>query len=240
MKILVANPNSSEDVTNSIMKTAKGSNINKGTELIALTNPKGTKAIDCTFSDYQSAWSFHREILKQVEVEKPDAVVVAGFGNLGIFALKEVLSIPALSISEISMSVASTLGHKFNILTTLKQFIPAQEDIVRMFGMESKCSCVRAIDVSVEDCVSNREKTLNLLESEVLDIMENTQAEVIILGSGGLSGYNKELENRVNIPVLDPVQTTVKFAEMMVGLGISHSKKQKFAYPPQEISNYFK
>lgn len=239
MKIIIANPNSSSAVTDAIMKSASQSNINENTILIPLTNPKGTKSIDCTFSDYQSSWSLHREILDQVEKVKPDAVVLAGFGNLGIYALKEALSIPTLSMSETSMAVASTLGHKFTILTTLKQFIPAQEDIVKMFGMESKCASVRAIDVSVQDCVSNRVKTLDLLEKEIHKIIAEDGAEVIILGSGGLSGYNEELQKIVNIPVLDPVKVTTKFAEMMVDLGISHSKQRKFAFPPQEISNYF-
>lgn len=239
MKIIVANPNSSEAVTTVIMKSANESNINENTELIPITNPKGTKSIDCTFSDYQSSWSLQREILNKVDEIKPDAVVIAGFGNLGIYALKEALAIPTLSMSETSMAVASTLGHKFTILTTLKQFIPAQEDIVKMFGMESKCASVRAIDVSVQDCVTNRVKTLELLEKEIYRIIEEDGAEVIILGSGGLSGYNEELQKIVNIPVLDPVKVTIKFAEMMVELGISHSKKRKFAYPPQQIDNYF-
>lgn len=239
MKILIANPNSSKAVTNVIMESAKQSNVNTDTELIALTNPKGTMSIDCTFSDYQSTWSLHRAILKEVEAIKPDAVVIAGFGNLGIYALKEALNIPTMSMSEVSMAVASTLGHKFSVLTTLKQFIPAQEDLVKMFGMESKCASVRAIDVSVQDCVHNREKTLGLLEKEIYKIMEEDGAEVIILGSGGLSGYNEALQEIVKIPVLDPTKVTTKYAETMVALGLSHSKKRKFAYPPQEISNYF-
>ncbi len=239
MKILLANPNSSVSVTEAILATARRSNPDPKTELVPLTNPKGTKGIDSTFADYQSAWSLHRAVLQELDKGGYDAVVIAGFGNLGINGLKEATCIPTLSISETSMAVASTLGHKFSILTTLNQFIPAQEDIVKLFGMENKCASVCAIDVSVKDCVEQREKTLRLLCNETRRIVAQDKAEVIILGSGGLSGYNLDVQDETHVTTLDPVQVTVKFAEMMVELGISHSKIKKFALPPQPLTNYF-
>lgn len=239
MKILLANPNSSTSVTEAIVATARKANLDSKTELVPLTNPKGTHAIDSTFSDYQSAWSLHRAILAELEKGGYHAVVVAGFGNLGINGLKEVTNIPTLSMSETAMAVACTLGHKFSVLTTLDQFVPAMEDIVKLYGMESKCASVRAIDVSVKDAVEQREKTLSLLCRETLKLVSQDGAEVVILGSGGLSGYNVDVEKETNVTVLDPVQVTVKFAEMMVELGITHSKIRKFAKPPQPLSNYY-
>lgn len=238
MKILVANPNSSEIVTGIIMESAKRS-INEGTELIPLTNPKGTKNIDCGFADYQSVWSFIRAILEKVEEVKADAVVLAGFGNVGVFALKEALSIPVVSISEGTQLIASLLGHKYTVLTMLKQFIPYQEDLVRLYGLENKCASVRGINVNVEKCVTDREETLNQLKEEILKIVEEDGAEVVLLGCAGLCAYDKQLEELVGIPVLDPVNVGTKLAEMLVETGLTHSKKRKFANPPQEMEAYF-
>ena len=93
MKILVINPNSSEIVTGVIEKSAR-KKARPSTELVFLTNPAGTKNIDCAFADYQSSWSHIRACLKKVEEIQADAVVLAGFGNVGINALKEALTIP--------------------------------------------------------------------------------------------------------------------------------------------------
>ena len=41
------------------------------------------------------------------------------------------------------------------------------------------------------------------------------------------------------MPVLDPVTVTVKVAEMMVETGLCHSKRRKFANPPQDFEAYF-
>lgn len=239
MKILIANPNSSENVTDSIMNSVRKVPLHEETELIPLTNPAGTHSIDCTFSDYQSSWSYQRAVIEKVKHDSIDAVVVAGFGNLGIFGLKEALDIPVLGMSETSMALAATLGHKFSVLTTLKSFVPAQEDLIKVYGMEGKCASVRAIDVNVQDSVNDRERTLEFLEREIKAMIEEDGCEVIILGSGGLSGYNEQLQERVGIPVLDPGQVTTKTAEMLVEMNISHSKLRKFAFPPQEMDEYF-
>ena len=239
MKILVANPNSSEIVTGIIMESARRKVTDPNTELIALTNPKGTKNIDCGFADYQSVWSFIRAILEKVEEIKADAVVLAGFGNVGVFALKEALSIPVLSISETTQTIACLMGHKYTVLTMLRQFIPYQEDLVRLYRLQDKCASVRGINVNVEKCVTDRELTMSQLSEEVLKIVEEDGAEVVVLGCAGLCGYDEALEELVGVPVLDPVTVTVKFAEMMVQTGLTHSKKRKFANPPQPFDAYF-
>lgn len=239
MKILVANPNSSEIVTGIIMESGKRKVTNPNTELIPLTNPKGTKNIDCGFADYQSVWSFIRAIMEKVEEIHADAVVLAGFGNVGVFALKEALSIPVLSISETTQTLACLLGHKYTVLTMLKQFIPYQEDLVRLYRLEGKCASVRGINVNVEKCVTDREETLNQLKEEILRIVEEDGAEAVVLGCAGLCGYDEALQELVGLPVLDPVTVTVKAAEMMVETGLCHSKRRKFANPPQEFEAYF-
>ncbi len=137
MKILLANPNSSSSVTEAIIATASKANLDPKTELVPLTNPKGTRGIDSTFADYQSAWSLHRAILEELEKGGYDAVVVAGFGNLGINGLKEVTHIPTLSMSETAMAVACTLGHKFSVLTHSTSLCQPWK-ISSNYGMESK------------------------------------------------------------------------------------------------------
>lgn len=240
MRILVANPNSSQAVTDAIEKSIRRTSLSPSTELYFLTNPHGTQAIDCTFSDYQSTWSLQRSILETIDHKEIDAVVIAGFGNLGLYGLRETLEIPVLNLSETSMSVACLLGHKFSVLTTLDQFVPAMEDLVKIYGMQEKCASVRAIDVSVTDAIRNREETTKKLATSINDIVKIDQAEVIILGSGGLSGYDQKLTELTGLTILDPSRITVKYAEFMVATGLRHSKIRKFATPPQKLENYFR
>ena len=93
--------------------------------------------------------------------------------------------------------------------------------------------------MNVERACSEREETLNQLKEEILKIVEEDGAEVVVLGCAGLCGYDEELQELVGLPVLDPVTVTVKVAEMYVHTGLCHSKKRKFAAPPQELEAYF-
>ena len=237
MKIMVLNPNSSETVTGAIMDSARRAAA-AGTELVAVTTKGGTRNIDSAFGDYLSGANAIRSALDAVPVHHPDALVLAGFGRVGIDALKEALTIPVVSISEASMAIACLLGHRFTTLTMLQQFIPYQQDLVRYYGFEAKCASVRAINVNVEECVTNREKTLRELTAQIRAIVTEDRAEVVILACAGLCGYDTALSTLAGVPVLDPVAVAVKVAEGLVGLGVSHSKARKFAIPPQPLENY--
>ena len=237
MKVLVVNPNSSELVTGAIMDSARRAAA-PDTDLVGITTKGGTRNIDSAFGDYLSGAFMIRTCLDAVRAHAPDAVVLAGFGRVGIDALKEALTIPVVSISEASMAIACLLGHRFTTLTMLRQFIPYQQDLVRLYGFEAKCASVRAIDVNVEQCVTERDKTLAQLKEQIRAVLAEDGAEVVILACAGLCGYDDELSRLTGVPVLDPVAVGVKVAESIVALGLAHSKLRKFARPPQPIQDY--
>ncbi len=234
---MVVNPNSSETVTGAIMESARRAAA-PGTELVPVTTKGGTRNIDSGFADYLSGAYMIRTCLDAAAMHRPDAIVLAGFGRVGIDALKEALTMPVVSISEASMAMACLLGHRFTTLTMLRQFIPYQEDLVRLYGFEAKCASVRAININVEECVTDRERTLRELTEQIRQIVAEDRTEVVILACAGLCGYDTELSRLSGIPVLDPVAVAVKVAESFVGLGLSHSKVRKFAPPPQSLDSY--
>jgi allantoin racemase len=237
MKILVMNPNSSPTVTGAIMESARAA-AQPATELLGVTTKGGTRNIDSAFADYLSGAFMLRTCLEAVTLHAPDAVVLAGFGRVGVDALKEALTVPVVSISEASMAMACVLGHRFTTLTMLQQFIPYQEDLVRYYGFEAKCASVRAININVEACVVERARTLAELKTQIQRVVAEDHAEVVILACAGLCGYDGELTRLAGVPVLDPVKMGVKVAESLVALGVSHSKIRKFAAPPQPLEHY--
>lgn len=237
MKLLVVNPNSSETVTGAIMESARRAAA-RDTALVPLTTKGGTRNIDSAFGDYLSGAFMLRTCLEALDLHAPDAVVLAGFGRVGIDALKEALTIPVVSIAEASMAVACLLGHRFTTLTMLQQFVPYQQDLVRLYGFEARCASVRAIDVNVEECVTDRARTLRELTEQVQRIVAEDRAEVVILACAGLCGYDTELTKLAGVPVLDPVAVAVKVAEGLVSLGLAQSKVRKFKHPPQPLDHY--
>lgn len=237
MQLLVVNPNTSEPVLDVILESAR-QRAQPGTEIAGMRSPNGTRNIDSAYGDYMSAPHMIEAVRRRVAAEPPDAVVLAGFGNVGIFALKEILEVPVVSISEASMAMACLLGHRFTTLTMLEQFIPYQEDLVRLYGFEAKCASVRAINVNVEKAAIERERTLAELTDQVHRIVAEDRAEVVILACAGLCGYDADLTRVSGVPVIDPVVAGVKMAESLVQMGLAQSKVRKFHAPPQPIADY--
>jgi allantoin racemase len=95
----------------------------------------------------------------------------------------------------------------------LEQFIPYQQDLVRLYGFESKCASVRAININVEEAATHRERTLRDLSVQVKELVSRDQAEVVILACAGLCGYDEALSELSGVPVIDPVVAGVKMAE---------------------------
>ena len=136
------------------------------------------------------------------------------------------------------MAMACLLGHRFSTLTMLDQFIPYQQDLVRLYGFEAKCASVRSIDINVERAAVDRERTLADLTAQVTRIVSEDRSEVVILACAGLCGYDEALSLQAGVPVIDPVVAGVKMAEAFVGMGLSHSKLRKFRAPPQPLADY--
>ncbi len=237
MELLVVNPNTSDVVLEVILSSARR-RARADTRITGMSSPNGTRNIDSAYGDYMSAPHMIEAVRRRVANERPDAVVLAGFGNVGIFALKEILDIPVCSISESSMAMACLLGHRFSTLTMLEQFIPYQQDLVRLYGFEAKCASVRAININVEQAVTDRERALRDLSAQVKELVARDQAEVVILACAGLCGYDEELSRISGVPVIDPVVAAVKMAEALVDMRLSHSKVRKFHAPPQPIADY--
>ena len=237
MKLLAVNPNTSGVVLDVILRSARRA-ASPGTEITGLCSPGGTRNVDCAYGDYMSAPHAIEAVRRRVAEDPPDAVVLCGFGNVGIFALKEILDLPVCSISESSMAMACLLGHRFSTLTMLEQFIPYQQDLVRLYGFEAKCASVRAINVNVERAAIEREETLRQLTSQVNALVAEDGAEVVILACAGLCDYDRALSEASGVPVIDPVVAGVKMAEAFVAMGVSQSKARKFRAPPQPLAEY--
>jgi allantoin racemase len=68
--------------------------------------------------------------------------------------------------------------------------------------------------------------------------VEEDGAEVIVMGCTAESGFADELSRGLGVPLLDPVVTSWKFAEMQADMystsGISHSKAYGYESPPKD------
>jgi allantoin racemase len=236
VRILLANPNSTEALTEACVKLARQA-ASPGTLVEGWTNREGPPAVDSAYGDYMAGRPLARALA--FLSPPPDAVVLAGFGNYGTVAVKEALEYPVVSMAEAAMAMAVPLCHRFAIVTTADRMIPYTEDLVQLAGFASRCAAVRAVELPPLGAAFQDEGgVVDALAGAVVKIIAETRADLVILGGARLSPHAAALRPRSAVPVLEPVACGVQMAEALVRLGLAQSKTGKFAPPPRDIKEY--
>lgn len=207
------------------------------TELESAGIKRGPTSIESRYDAIMASPDILR-LIKEAEKDGADAAVVSCMGDPGVMAGKELVNIPVLGPCETCMLVASSLGDKTSVVTVLKNEVAAIEENVRAYGLSHKLASARAIDIPVLELRKDMDETLNALVRESKRAVEEDGAKSIILGCTGMTGLGAKLAEHLDVPVLDPLLVTVKFAEMLVKLGLKQSKMTFPTPPPKKMIGY--
>lgn len=164
------------------------------------------------------------EVVK-AESEGFDAVVVYCFGNPGVYAAREAVDIPVIGIGEAAQLLAMSLGRKFSIIGTVPQAIKRHRDKAKVIGSIEKLASIRCINIHVLDLDKDTEILKESILKEAEKAIKEDDADVIVLGCGGMMGIARDISLRLGVPVIDPGMAGFKFAELLCEMKLSHSKK---------------
>jgi allantoin racemase len=182
------------------------------------------------------------QIIRKAEKDGFHAAVIGCFYDPGLQVAREVVKMPVIAPAEACMHVASTLGHKFSIITGRRKFAPRMEDNIHMYGLESRLASIRTVNFTVPQMAQQPDKLKEAIFREAQRAIEEDEAEVIVLGCTAETGFYVDLMNRLNVPVVDAVVVTWKYAEMMADLyqrtGLTHCKLYKYEPPPAEEGSF--
>ena len=219
-KALVINPNTSVNMTAEIEETAKRVFLDPW-KCEVKRAPAGPESLE-SWTDYHLASVAVMPLLEQYQ--DVDGVVLACFGDPGLFVLKEICEVPVIGIAEASMSVALLLGCQFGILAGMRRAVELMDSMVRTYGLEARYAGTESLDLRVLDFEKDRQATLSVLEKASMKLRERG-AEVLLLGCAGLTGFTKELNARVGMPIVDPVEAGCRMLMTVCesNLDISHT-----------------
>ena len=236
MRLLVVNVNTTASMTESIAASARAVAA-PGTEIIGLTPRYGAESVEGNFESYLAAVAVMDTVARY---DRPfDAVVQAGFGEHGREGLQELLDVPVVDITEAAGHVASLIGHRYSVVTTLDRAVPLIEDRLLLAGLAARCASVRSSGLSVLQLEEDPAMAVKAIVREAELAVRDDHAEVICLGCGGMAGLDDAVRSATGVPVVDGVTAAVKLAESLVGLGLSTSKVRTYATPrPKRITGW--
>jgi allantoin racemase len=236
MRILVVNVNTTASMTDAIVASARAAAA-PTTEIVGLTPRFGAVSVEGNVESYLAAVGVMSAVLGYEG--DYDAVVQAGFGEHGREGLQELLDVPVVDITEAAGHLASLLGHKYSVVTTLDRAVPLIEDRLKLAGLDARCASVRSSGLSVLELDEDPERAVKAIVAEAERAVREDKAEVVCLGCGGMAGLDDAVREATGVPVVDGVGAAVKLAEGLVSLGLSTSKVRTYAPPrPKQISGW--
>jgi allantoin racemase len=183
------------------------------------------------------------EKVREAEEDGVDAVIINCFGDPGLDAAREVVSIPVIGPCESSMHMASMLGHKFSVITVLESLVRELELHAQTYGVGWKLASARSVDLPVLELEKGRNQFVPRMVDRAVEAIEEDGAHVIVLGCTGLAGLDQQVTSGLrdrgyHVPVVDPASTALKVAEALVELKLAHSKKTYPQPPDKEVVGY--
>ncbi|MDP9884586.1 Asp/Glu/hydantoin racemase [Sinomonas atrocyanea] len=229
MRLLVINPNISEDVT-SLIRTEAERSAAPGTELLVRTAAHGVEYIETRFESLVAAGAVAELIAEHAG--EVDGVVVAAFGDPGMPALKELVSVPVVGITEAALCAAALTGRRFSIIAISDRITAWYRECVEGFGLGSRLASIRSIKDALRGIGSVQEDFRpTLVELARLAVAEDG-ADVVILAGAPLAGLARDVADEIPVPVIDGIGAGIRLTEALVGLSPGAHRAGSFAAPP--------
>ena len=217
-RILVLNPNSSQDVTASMDAALAVVRRAAAVDIVCETLRDGPPGIETQ----EHVESVVLPLVRHFEQRPADAYVIACFSDPGLALARENLKQPVFGIAESAFQLAAGLGQRFGIVAIKKGSIPRHLRNVRSLGLGDRLAGDRPLEIGVTDLL-DAERVVERIVTVGTELRDIDGAEVLILGCASMGGYRGEIEDRLGLPVVDPTQAAVVRALGHLTLGYARA-----------------
>jgi allantoin racemase len=230
MRILLANPNISQSVTDTIASTARAV-ASPDTEIVAATARFGARVIG-TRAEMAVAEHASLELIAR-EATGCDAVIVGASIDSGLRAAREMLPIPVLGLTESALHIATLVGGKFGAVTLSRRSAHVLDEMIAAYGFASRCGDWRAVDVAPLDLLQRPEAVADLIVEQALDMVERDFVDVVVLIGAVMAAMPARAQPRIPVPVVEGVSSAVALAESLVRLRLPKPRAGGYATIPK-------
>ncbi len=218
-RILLINPNTSDEMTAKMADAVRAANLPPGTAVDTVKAEFGPRYIEGDVDEAVAALAVAD--LVAARVRDYDAFVIGCFSDPGLRAARELSHRPVVGIAEASFLLAHGLGAGFSILSTAPEDGPVFRRLVRSYGLGGSLVSIRPAGVTIEELAKSDPKALpSLLGAGRQAVADGAGA--LCLACAGMSGLAGPLAKELGVPVLDPVLSGLALASLYLGLGLSH------------------
>jgi allantoin racemase len=223
MRILIINPNTSEEISRTIDVAAK-KYASPMTEISTVNPPDGPKFITDAYAEAVQAV----KVMHLIENNKDnyDVFIIACAADPGLIPSRTITQ-NVIGMGEAGIMTACAVAERFSFLRVSKRRAPLVWKQLHYLGIDQRrCASVRVVGSGVGHDISNiiekRHQMIELYCEVGRKCVRADGAGAIVLHGAGIVDLKEILEASLKVPVISGVASAVKIAEQLPLFTLSH------------------
>jgi allantoin racemase len=206
-----------------------------GTKINLVTTKFAPPSVDSLAEMELAAPGILERVLRS-EREGADAVIIWGGHDPSLDSARSLVSIPVFAPGMASIYLAAMLSRRFSLIIQMPHVMEVAERQVKDLGLGNRCVGIYSVDLPVLE-LRKPDAFHKILETAIKSMEDG--ADSICFGCMALSDHAERLQVELDevypgVIVINPAEAVVKLSELVVSMGLSHSKRS-YLYPPKEI-----
>jgi allantoin racemase len=202
-RILLVNGNSSQSVTDRLAGLAVAAA--PQLEFRPCTPQAGPTYVSTPADVALAAGKIVETIAYAAHEEKPDACIIACFGEPGLLEARARFDFPIVGMAEASMLTAMQLGENFAILTLGEHWPAMLRDLVTLYGVQNRCTGIERINGTPFELMANPK----LAAESVTIAAKKLGAPIVIIGGAALTGLASAIGPLEGVRLVDCLQASI-------------------------------
>lgn len=136
-------------------------------------------------------------------------IIVSAFGDPGLEALKDRVSVPVVGICEASMRAAGQGGRRFAVATVTPDLVACIAAAAAHQGLAAQFTGTRVSGGNARALAQDATRLVAVLGDLVRTCISEDGAQAVIIGGGPLGEAAETLQPLFSVPVLAPIRCAV-------------------------------
>jgi allantoin racemase len=163
--------------------------------------------------------------MQRAEADGASAGIIGCFSDPALDAIRETVNMPVVGPGQSAIALALQLGERYSILSPLDSGAKRARPRLRGQGLTERLASIRGVGVSVVDLTRGDNAAWDHIVETGRRCIDDG-ADVLVMGcmSMAFMGVERELSDRLSVPVVSPVLAALKTAETLLDLTLTHSR----------------
>ncbi len=163
--------------------------------------------------------------MQRAEADGASAGIIGCFSDPALDAIRETVKMPVVGPGQSAIALAMQLGESYSILSPLDSGAKRARPRLRGQGLTERLASIRGVGVSVVDLTQGDNTAWDRIIATGRRCIDDG-ADVLVMGcmSMAFMGVERELSDRLSVPVVSPVLAALKTAETLLDLALTHSR----------------